>query len=1624
MQGISIVTKSATGEVHSIVVKSGDRLRAVPVAKDSDPWVRWVDDSNASFNDVKNCLDSDLQNELPQAFSTQGFCDIQDKAGFAAAYNTFILSDSDSFLRIKSQSKNMGNRFINKRVALKTDITTSFYNKPLSEFENPVDAANFKAWRFATDTKYAAFKIQLKAVRAFFDPDIGPGGGWRCPEGTLNGGQITDRFGRGCGGLTRRLGRLLGSLSLPSSPTTQRSRSVAKKPKDRQVGRSRRTVQRSGSQSVTGGEGRPARQTARIFDRQQQRNGDLVEGFRRSPEFQSRRTEAVAAEVASRRQQRGQDLQDRNIERADRRMARDSVDPSPEIQPQPDQTESTDVVPEETQPAPARRRRRVADSVPVTEETFAMASGSSKPDHFKDDKRSLDDPVKTDVIEGRSLEQIKDVMKESEKEFSFGRDPSGDFEAAEQFARAYNTIANEIRQAVRQLQAFENGEFWLPEEESMDLERFLIKAQQVFDSALPGFDFALKTDTKFTTPFGRPVNLGLAHPRFNDEDRLAFITSKADFVGAINDAAFNSDIPFEQRMLRTKELFDELLSQRKVSVSDESSRKDISEALSDAGRKTFTPGEMKAFFEEVYGIDQGVVELLVDGVENLRRAQNLRQQFDEAVQENSGTSEPEQRMELFLRLERNRHIAFDAVVNALRFNSSNPFNGPLKDDLVSVLRESGVFGAENIVNEQRLRSSRDWTLELDDLRSREGDLYFGVAESFDELKDNYFQRNDDVDSPDRHKFMVDLVEGRYEDAASAPIGRRFRKRDQEFQDAISSVLARNLERVFPKGRNNEGLIGRIDQAAAMGFIVEDFEPDSVVAQGRKALDRRRNIISKLGKKAEERLDRAVQQGRNRRRSVTGEWLAKRYGKWSAKPWKDYSDRFGGHPITPDNFEDAFDNFSTDPVARQRITDWVNSIYEIDYESPAGHRYSTTVTSVRAGGGHDGFDIEGDIDIVTASGGIQRIGTFMRSLGVDSSGFTATDTIYNNYFALSDYDYTNDAMMTPDYIDQLRLQGIDPGTLSTTRNSGFGTIFNQHAWNWLKDAGFKRVSIKAALADGPYVWARTGFRPTKVDDLKTFWDKTNQELLKYEIGSQDGSIIKTDLQAAMIRKLSDTAKSNGFNPESSPSHMHLIMALEADSDDPSARKQEVRDWIMDNDMGLNRAEFDLDAVDISPIGPDEGPAPRRNTTALASTPAAMPDALGAISTPVSDRGDIALPKEIINPSIKNIDDALGFVRSGGSLNEVPNEFWPDVLEGNSSADPNDRNALFYSPAQQQGIGGWVNVYLAKDDSGSLTGAGWAVKNTAGKMTLARPEKAWAAQALEALGLAGGDDSDMDVGDPSVGRNHSAVYDVLGFNLAATAGLAPFGAGYGGTQQRQVLDASGQQIEAYLNSTILPLHWSVLPDGVSPSDVTFPTVGNFDAAIFENAKLRGIPERASFLLHSWSLGVGDRHGNNVASFVDKDGNAYVFPFDYGLLIERDSNIEPESIEEYLNNPRVGFVDSGIFQESREFFQRASFDDRERLRQRINEVVDRMLDGYSSVVSEGFASFSSTALSGFESTFLRMMRDRPDSTVDFAEREANEKANIMERLQEVYSSLEFVVEDRDTVKSELIRLLLGNN
>jgi hypothetical protein len=105
-----------------------------------------------------------------------------------------------------------------------------------------------------------------------------------------------------------------------------------------------------------------------------------------------------------------------------------------------------------------------------------------------------------------------------------------------------------------------------------------------------------------------------------------------------------------------------------------------------------------------------------------------------------------------------------------------------------------------------------------------------------------------------------------------------------------------------------------------------------------------------------------------------------------------------------------------------------------------------------------------------------------------------------------------------------------------RNSGFTSIFNGHAITWFKGAGFEKSGVSTA-DDGPFVWARLGFRTDIETSIDSIHKKMREQLDNYRQGSR--TIIANDRDAAKIEFLLNQRRNNNA---SDVQHNDFILAL--------------------------------------------------------------------------------------------------------------------------------------------------------------------------------------------------------------------------------------------------------------------------------------------------------------------------------------------------------------------------------------------------------------------------------------------------------------------------------------------------
>ena len=261
--------------------------------------------------------------------------------------------------------------------------------------------------------------------------------------------------------------------------------------------------------------------------------------------------------------------------------------------------------------------------------------------------------------------------------------------------------------------------------------------------------------------------------------------------------------------------------------------------------------------------------------------------------------------------------------------------------------------------------------------------------------------------------------------------------------------------------------------------------------------------------------------RKKRGGIVGKWMIKTYGNEDPPPWE-----------TDKNIKiEELRNLTRGNAAdKARVKEWVKQVYGIDeVVGRNGLRFRVQIN-------------DGDIDVsgqrISFAGSVQafntdtneweNVGKTARTLNV-AIGYVSNDKLmigakggYNNPFA------------------------------NGAKNEGFTSVYNPHAFTWLKASGFERAAV-GAIDDGRFVWGRFGFRQEMVDlgRGRRLADDLMGEVKKYRDGERNG-LIRTDLDADLIEYLTAVAKQKNFSIDA-PQHPEYILALAGDKNFTEAQK---------------------------------------------------------------------------------------------------------------------------------------------------------------------------------------------------------------------------------------------------------------------------------------------------------------------------------------------------------------------------------------------------------------------------------------------------------------------------------------
>ena len=123
-----------------------------------------------------------------------------------------------------------------------------------------------------------------------------------------------------------------------------------------------------------------------------------------------------------------------------------------------------------------------------------------------------------------------------------------------------------------------------------------------------------------------------------------------------------------------------------------------------------------------------------------------------------------------------------------------------------------------------------------------------------------------------------------------------------------------------------------------------------------------------------------------------------------------------------------------------------------------------------------------------------------------------------------------------------------------RGADIQTIYNQHAFLYLKAIGIKKAKVSPAVQDGQYVWARVGF---KNGDLPAARLASFEKALSFYENFGGGGLINSSAEYFRIKSMvNQTRAGKGF------SHQEWIFAIDDPAND-KIRREFVKHWFVKN-----------------------------------------------------------------------------------------------------------------------------------------------------------------------------------------------------------------------------------------------------------------------------------------------------------------------------------------------------------------------------------------------------------------------------------------------------------------------------
>jgi hypothetical protein len=1364
---------------------------------------------------------------------------------------------------------------------VESPVEAAAEKKALRDVVDPVvkarqAAIEFKTLAFLGDTEFATFAFESKRLKPTWDPKLPPKGGFRCPPGTRYGGRVTDRFGRNCGWtVSRRLGNRLENVGrrMGEGADERRDRRV-----QRRVGRAENRVARA------------ERRAERAVERAGRLRAEAAQPGRSLRDRLAERGRDRRVERLARRRARSDQREGRRRERAGRRADRwgriaDRLEPGEGRRPRPGREERR----RERAGRRADRWGRIADRIEGSRAgRDRRRAGREERRRERAGRRADRWGRIAQRLEGGGAEGRRDRREERRErrrrrradragrradrwgrvaEFLDGgrsgeRERRGERPSPERSPRPGRDRDNTGRSEVTNDRIRPSSEPDDPEE----ARKRLIERYDWDDTPIRDLDDATLDE--------RIEALAAEEREMRAEDDLARFDPDRDARRALL-RQLRNERNRRRRNERGRERRREEAERDRPepAEADESSLTVAGDPPPNAVRPGTTGG----------GRDDNLQALLdnefdnnADDIAALRR---LRDQNADFLDIHGALLSDDERRQWDEHQERlNARIAYLNDEQADDLFADRPGRAEVHGRLdqrfwerrfdLDALRQEAATVDGLAAREPRYR-------DLIERHRQQVNDQIGILEEQDRLV---------ADTVARKRARLDDVLGIY---FNNPEGLRIAIAEQgDLRDQADIDIARYADVDGMEVRRS------LLTAQQMREVYDDWIPraeqrlgelavKSQVRDEREAAEDAAGVVDLVKGDPAAELARRVQAQRDERRNHLGRYLDGRYG--DETPWLDPE-------VNPDigDLAGILQRASVDADAKQQWETWARNVFEhSEISGRDGARYRTVVTDIFAGG--NSGSVNGKVQAFNpASGAWEDIGVFSRSIEpgrgqiYNSQLMLGREGGYNNAFANEAKNGGFQTVFNQHAWMWAKSSGFKKVGVSSAADGPY--VWGRMGFRPRDSESYERMSnafarelqayragrgnlitndADAAIVDMLITKSReANYAPSRTPGHAEFiaaltidrGDKARQKQVRDWVVTNapmwSGDLDLSNDDIARLDPRRDDAGLNAavgrFRRDRKVNHDNEFAGIQ----DDRAQLQAVRDRVanrIDNPaevldpvaargvsdpMVVGRAKAQA-AVEV-----DREYLERLDARLAELTPdGPLLDALNIVPREYDDRrGRIAdigpdgrpTPIAITNSRITTEAEAVEFVRSGGSLGEVPNRFWLAAISQNASNQATDRNTRFRQVPQNGGAIGDTRIYLLRNEDGTTGNQGFVVKGAE--------------------------------------RTSDSVGEVIGYNLAVNHGLMNEGAGWDGISRFNARDRS---------YVVVPHAFNVAPDGTP----VLPRGGNnYDPNLLANTPDAGMPEMLGHFLHNYLMKVSDRHEGNGMT-MNVDGKAVVVPIDLG-------------------------------------------------------------------------------------------------------------------------------------------------